>query len=75
MKRHGNGGEAIRERVEEGLHAVGDGIEHTYERVRNRAVDMSGRAVDFTKDHPLAIVGSVVAGVGIGYLIARMLQR
>jgi hypothetical protein len=68
-------------RVEEGARAVGEEIEHTYQRVRDRAadvgeraVDMGGRAVGFAKDHPLAIIGSVALGVGVGYLVVRMLR-
>src|SRR5262245_40760891 len=73
--RRGNGGEALRDHLQEGLRAVGDGIEHTVHRVRRSAVDVGGRAVDFTREHPFAIAGSLVAGVGIGFLIARMFQR
>ncbi|HKE13591.1 MAG TPA: hypothetical protein VKB80_01915 [Kofleriaceae bacterium] len=73
--RHGNGGEMLRDRVEEGARAVGDEVQRTYFRVRDRAADVGGRAVGFTKDHPLAIIGSLAAGVGIGLLIARMVRR
>lgn len=75
MKHHGNGGEVLRERVEEGVRAVGDEIGHTYHRVRDRAVDVGERAVGFTKDHPFAVIGSIAAGVGIGFLIVRLLRR
>jgi hypothetical protein len=61
-------------RVEEGARAVGEGIEHTYNRVRDRATDMGGRAVGFAKDHPLAIIGSVALGIGVGFLVVRMLR-
>jgi hypothetical protein len=73
MKRHGNGGQMLH-RVEEGARAVGEELEHTYHRVRDRAADVGGRAVGFAKDHPLAIIGSVALGVGVGYLVVRMLR-
>jgi ElaB/YqjD/DUF883 family membrane-anchored ribosome-binding protein len=75
MSRHGNGGEMLRERVEEGVRAVGEGIGHTYHRVRDRAVDAGERAVGFTKDHPFAVIGSIAAGVGLGFLLVRLLRR
>jgi ElaB/YqjD/DUF883 family membrane-anchored ribosome-binding protein len=65
----------LRDRVEEGARAVSDEIERTYRRVRDRAADASGRAVDFTKDHPLAVIGSVAAGIGIGLLVVKLLRR
>lgn len=74
MRRHGNGGELL-EQVEDSVRAVGEGLGHTFTRVRDGATDVGGRAVDFTKDHPLAILGSMAVGVGIGFVIARMLQR
>lgn len=81
MRRHGNAGEVLRDRVEEGARAVGDQLEQTYDRVRDRAIDfrdratdMGGRAVGFAKEHPLATVGSVVAGIGIGLMIARLFR-
>jgi hypothetical protein len=80
MKRHGNGGEVL-DRMEEGVRAAREGMEDAYYSVRNRAADLSGRAVDaggravgFAKDHPLAIIGSVALGVGVGMLVMRLLR-
>jgi ElaB/YqjD/DUF883 family membrane-anchored ribosome-binding protein len=82
MKAFGNGGEALREkgealreRMEEGARAVGEEIEHTFYRVRDRAADVSGRAIGFAKDHPLATAATLAAGIGVGFLIVRMLRR
>lgn len=75
MNRLGNTGEALRDQVEAGARAVGEGIEHTFYRVRDRATDMSGRAVGYAKDHPLATAATLVAGIGVGFLLVRMLRR
>jgi hypothetical protein len=80
MKRHGNGGEVL-DRMEEGVRAAREGMEDAYYSVRKRAADLGGRAVDasgravgFAKDHPLAIIGSVALGVGVGMLVMRLLR-
>jgi len=75
MKQFGNGGEALRDHVEAGVSAVGEEIEHGLRRARDRAVDMSGRAVGFAKDHPLATIATLAAGVGLGFLIVRLLRH
>jgi ElaB/YqjD/DUF883 family membrane-anchored ribosome-binding protein len=75
MNRFGNGGEALRDKVEEGARVLGDELEHTYQRARDRAVDMGGRAVGYAKDHPMATIGTLVAGVGIGFLLVRLLRH
>jgi ElaB/YqjD/DUF883 family membrane-anchored ribosome-binding protein len=75
MKNFGNSGEALRDKVEEGARAVGEEIESTFYRVRDRAVDASGRAVGFAKDHPLATMATLAAGIGVGFLLVRLLRR
>lgn len=74
MKRHGNGGEALLHRVEDGARSVGHGIENAYVRVRDTATDAGSRAVGFAREHPVATIATMAAGVGIGLFIARMLQ-
>lgn len=81
MKRHGNGGEVLRDQIEEGVRAAREGMEDAYYSMRkragdlgDRAVDMGGRAVGFAKDHPLAVIGSVALGVGVGMLVMRLLR-
>ncbi len=69
------------DRMEEGVRAAREGVEDAYYSVRNRAADLGGRAVDaggravgFAKDHPLAVIGSVALGVGVGMLVMRLLR-
>lgn len=75
MRRHGNGGEALLNRVEEGARAVGEEVQGYIGRVRDFATDTGGRAVGYTREHPLATITTLAAGVGLGLIIARMFQR
>jgi hypothetical protein len=75
MRRHGNGGEALLNRVEEGARAVGEGVGSAFGKVREYAVDSGGRAVGYTREHPLATITTLAAGVGLGLILARMFQR
>jgi ElaB/YqjD/DUF883 family membrane-anchored ribosome-binding protein len=68
---HGNGGE-MASRFENGARELSDKMESTFETVKDKVGEVSGKIGGFVKEHPVA---SLAAGVGIGLLFARMLTR
>lgn len=70
-KIHGNGGE-LTSRLDNGARELGDRMEATFETVKDKVGEVSGKIGGFVKEHPVA---SLAAGVGIGLLFARMLTR
>lgn len=71
-KLHGNGGEHLGSRFENGTGELKEKMETTFENVKDRMGEVGGRIGSFVKEHPVA---SLAAGVGIGLLFARMLSR
>ena len=84
-KMHGNGGEAgsMRGTFEERMRGVGEKAGARYEDVketmkgtmgdmRETMGEMSGRVGGMVREHPVA---TILAGVGIGFLVGRLLSR
>ena len=71
-KIHGNGGGDLSSRFENGAREIGDRMENTFETVKDKVGEVSGRVGGFVKEHPVA---SLAAGVGIGLLFARLFTR
>jgi len=68
---HGNGGE-MASRFENGAREIGEKMESTFETVKDKVGEVSGKVGGFVKEHPVA---SLAAGVGIGLLFARLFSR
>jgi len=68
---HGNGGE-MASRLENGAREIGEKMESTFETVKDKVGEVSGKVGGFVKEHPVA---SLAAGVGIGLLFARLFSR
>jgi ElaB/YqjD/DUF883 family membrane-anchored ribosome-binding protein len=76
-KYQGNGGEAgsLRhgfERTGERMKEAGERIESAYEDVRERMSEVGGRVGGMVREHPMM---AILAGVGIGFLVGRLLSR
>jgi ElaB/YqjD/DUF883 family membrane-anchored ribosome-binding protein len=70
-KLHESGSE-LTSKFENGARELGDKMESTFETVKDKVGEVSGKVGSFVKEHPVA---SLAAGVGIGLLFARMLTR
>ena len=84
-KMHGNGGEAgsMRGTFEERMRDVGEKAGSRYEDVKetmrgrmgemkDTMGEMGGRVGGMVREHPVA---TILAGVGIGFLVGRLLSR
>jgi ElaB/YqjD/DUF883 family membrane-anchored ribosome-binding protein len=60
----GNGGEM--------KHDVQEQIQEVYGEVREKVEEASGRLAELVRDRPMT---SILAGVGIGFLIGKLLSR
>ena len=69
---HGNGGESTMSNIERGTKRAADRAEAMFEDVKETALEYGGRFGGFVKDHP---VPAILTGVGIGFLIGRLLTR
>lgn len=69
----GNGGaESTFRNLERGARNVTDEAKTMFEDVKDAAVSYGGKFGGFVKDHP---VPAILTGVGIGFLIGRLLTR
>ena len=67
---HGDMGE-LKSRAQHGVHAIGEQMSGAYEQVRGGMENVGGRATGFVRDRPVV---SVLAGVGIGLLIGKLIS-
>lgn len=70
-KIHGNGGD-LGDRLESGARDLGARMESSFESVKDRFGEVSGRIGGLVKEHPLA---SLAAGLGIGFLFGHLMTR
>lgn len=69
---HGNGSDAIRDSMEKTARQVSDQAESMFQSVKGAASDYSEKVGGFVKEHPLP---AILTGLGIGFLIGRLLSR